>query len=115
MGLSQEFLRELETSGLIQGHQVGDTTFFDPLSIALAKVAKNFNELGIDVRHLRAWKIAADKESALFEQRILPIMRQRNPGAREEAIQLLSDLVALGAQLRDALMQREIGRMSEGR
>lgn len=115
VGLSEEFLRELETSGLIQGHQVGDTTFFDPQSIALARVAINFNELGIDVRHLRAWKIAADKESALFEQRILPIMRQRNPGAREDAIQLLSELVDLGAQLRTALMQREISRMSEGR
>lgn len=115
VGLPHEFLRELESSGLIQGHQVGDTTFFDPQSITLARVAMSFNDLGIDVRHLRAWKIAADKESALFEQRILPIMRQRNPGAREDALQLLSELVALGAQLRDALMRREIERMGEGR
>lgn len=115
VGLPADFLRELEGTGLVHGHQVGDTTFFDPASVELARVALKFRDLGIDVRHLRAWKIAADKESSLFEQRILPIMRQRNPGARDEALELLGELVELGAHLRAALMKREIDRLSEGR
>lgn len=115
LGLEHEFLRELESSGLIRGHQVGNTTFYDPHSISLARVADRFRELGIDLRHLRAWKIAADKESNLFEQRILPIMRQRNPGARDEAISLLTELVQLGSELREILMRREIDRLGDGR
>lgn len=115
LGLDQAFLRELEASGLIRGHQVGNTTFFDPHSISLARIANRFRDLGIDLRHLRAWKIAADKESSLFEQRILPILRQRNPGAREEAIGLLAELVDLGGELRDVLMRREIDRLGDGR
>lgn len=115
LGLAPEFLHELESSGLIRGHQVGNTTFYDPQSILLARVADGFTRLGIELRHLRAWKLAADKESSLFEQRILPILRQRNPGARDEAIELLTELVSLGGQLRDILMKREIDRLGEGR
>jgi len=110
-----EVLKSLETAGLVEGHNVGDTTFYDEQSVSVARVAKRFMDLGIDVRHLRAWKMSADREVDLFEQRILPLMRQRNPGAREEATEMLEEFVLLGAKLREALMNREITRLTEGR
>ena len=109
------FLKELESAGLISGHEVGDTTFFDASSIAIAKSASRFQELGIDVRHLRAWKGSADREVSLFEQRILPYLRQRNPAAREEALQMLAEFMELGGELRSALIQRDILRLTEQR
>jgi DNA-binding transcriptional MerR regulator len=109
------FLKELESAGLISGHEVGDTTFFDSSSIAIAKSASRFQELGIDVRHLRAWKASADREVSLFEQRILPYLRQRNPAAREEALQMLAEFMDLGGELRTALIQRDILRLTEQR
>ena len=109
------FLKELESAGLISGHDVGDTTFFDASSIAIAKSASRFQELGIDVRHLRAWKASADREVSLFEQRILPYLRQRNPAAREEALQMLAEFMDLGGELRTALIQRDILRLTEQR
>ena len=108
-------LKELESVGLISGHEVGDTTFFDASSIAIAKAAARFQELGIDVRHLRAWKTSADREVSLFEQRILPYLRQRNPVAREEALQMLSEFMQLGGELRFGLIQRDIIRLTEQR
>ena len=108
-------LKELEAVGLISGHEVGDTTFFDASSIAIAKAAARFQELGIDVRHLRAWKTSADREVSLFEQRILPYLRQRNPVAREEALQMLSEFMQLGGELRSGLIQRDIIRLTEQR
>jgi DNA-binding transcriptional MerR regulator len=109
------FLKELESAGLISGHEVGDTTFFDASSIAIAKSASRFQELGIDVRHLRAWKASADREVSLFEQRILPYLRQRNPAARDEALQMLAEFMDLGGELRTALIQRDILRLTEQR
>ena len=109
------FLKELESSGLINGHEVGDTTFFDASSIAIAKAAARFQELGIDIRHLRAWKSAADREVSLFEQRILPYLRQRNPVARDEALRMLAEFMDLGGELRSALIQRDIIRLTEQR
>ena len=109
------FLKELESAGLINGHDVGDTTFFDASSIAIAKAAARFQELGIDIRHLRAWKSSADREVSLFEQRILPYLRQRNPVARDEALQMLAEFMDLGGELRTALIQRDIARLTEQR
>jgi DNA-binding transcriptional MerR regulator len=110
-----ELLAELERMGLIAGHDVGDTTFFDPQSAAVAEAAVRFQELGIDARHLRTWKTSTDREINLFEQRILPLLRQRNPASRDEAIQMLEEFVALGGAVRDALLAREVSRLMEGR
>ncbi len=109
------FLKELESAGLVSGHEVGDTMFFDSSSIAIAKAAARFQELGIDTRHLRAWKSAADREVSLFEQRILPYLRQRNPVARDEALRMLAEFMELGGELRTALIQRDIIRLTEQR
>lgn len=108
-------LRALETAGLVSGHDVGDTTFFDQQSAAIARTAARFEEMGIDVRHLRAWKTSADRELSLFEQRILPLLRQRNPAAREQAIEMLAEFVELGSELRSALLTRDILRLTEQR
>ena len=113
--IDASFLKELESAGLLSGHEVGDTTFFDASSIAIAKAAARFQELGIDIRHLRAWKSSADREVSLFEQRILPYLRQRNPVARDEALRMLSEFMALGGELRTALIERDILRLTEQR
>jgi len=109
------FLKELEQVGLVSGHEVGDTTFFDPHSLEVARTAGRFKEMGIDIRHLRAWKTSADRELSLFEQRILPLLRQRNPAARDEAINMLAEFMELGTELRNALLMREISRLTEQR
>ncbi len=113
--IDPDFLKELESAGLISGHDVGDTTFFDSFSISIAKTAARFQEMGIDIRHLRAWKTSADREVSLFEQRILPFLRQRNPVAREEALRMLAEFMDLGGELRAALIQRDILRLTEQR
>lgn len=115
MHIDPDFLKELESAGLVSGHDVGDTTFFDPHSAAIAKTAARFQDLGIEIRHLRAWKSSADRELSLFEQRILPLLRQRNPAAREEAINMLAEFIELGSELRSALLMRDVSRLTEQR
>jgi hypothetical protein len=108
-------LAELEKAGLVNGHDVGDTTFFDGQSSDIARIAARFRELGIDIRHLRGWKSSAERELTLFEQRILPLLRQRNPAAREEALGMLAEFIELGAELRAALLMRETLRLTDQR
>ena len=115
INIDPTLLAELERAGLVGGHDVGDTTFFDGHSIEVAQIAARFNDLGIDTRHLKAWKTASDREMSLFEQRILPLLRQRNPASREEALNMLDEFVELGAQLRRSLLLREMQRLSEQR
>lgn len=109
------FLKELEQAGLVSGHDVGDTTFFDSRSSEIAEIAGRFREMGIDVRHLRGWKSSAERELGLYEQRILPLLRQRNPASRDEAIAMLEEFLDLGDKLRSALMRREMLRLTDQR
>jgi hypothetical protein len=111
--IDSAFLKDLEAAGLVSGHNVGDTTFFDTHSAAIARTAGRFQEMGIDIRHLRAWKSSADRELSLFEQRILPLLRQRNPASRDEALEMLAEFMELGGELRNSLLMRDIARLTE--
>ena len=52
---------------------------------------------------------AAEREAGFYEQMILPLLKQRNPKAREHAGALASELVELGADLHRSLLRRELG------
>jgi hypothetical protein len=64
--------------------------------------------MGVDARHLRMWRTAAERESSLYEQLVVPRYRQRNPESRAEALAQLRTLDALGASLRAALTRQAL-------
>ncbi len=101
-GLTSEQLEQLESYGLVV--RDGNRSF-DEDALESARIAKHFLDLGLDARHLRGWRVAADREAGLFEQVIQPLVRQRNPQAAEHALAQLTELELLGGQLRSALMR----------
>lgn len=114
-GVDDETLDELEKFGMVSARSVGREDLFDEHDLAVCEVAKGFADIGFDVRLLKAWKTAAEREAGLFEQRVLPVLRRRSPEARQESEQLLSELNDLGARLRAILVARALGALGEGR
>ena len=118
-GLDETTLAELEKFGLVEpradGRSIGGRPLYDEHDLAIAEVARAFVDAGIDVRHLKAWKIAAEREAGLFEQRVLPVLRRRSPESRAEANGLLDDLTDLGGRLRAILLARFLGSLRETR
>jgi DNA-binding transcriptional MerR regulator len=104
-GLSEDELGELERYGLLAGRVVGDTTYFDEESLTVARLAAGFRRYGIEARHLRMYRTAADREASFFEQIVLPILKQRNPVARRRAVDTLAELARLGQGLRGSLLR----------
>lgn len=104
-GITVAQLAGLEDYGIITSRGSGVDTSFQPDAVEIARIAGQLLGQGIDARHLRAWRQAAERESALFEQRIMPLLRQRNPHARQSALNSLSELSDLGARLHDALVE----------
>ena len=101
-------LREVERYGLLVGRPVGRTTYYDDEAIAIARLAAGFMRYGIEPRHLRMYRNAAEREAGVFEQVILPLVKQRNPAARSHALDALSELSDLGAGLREALVRQAL-------
>ena len=108
-GAAPELVTELKQYGLIISHTVvAGTPYFDETALAVTRAAAGFAGHGVEARHLRAWRNSADREAALFEQLIMPLLRQRNPQARRQAVDTVADLARLGGELREALLQRAL-------
>ena len=104
-GISREQLSELESYGVLSGSAGGDGGPFDEDDVEIATISKRFLDAGIEPRHLRGWRVAADREAGLLEQLIQPLLRQRNPEARAQAIAQLHELEETGGRLRAAMMR----------
>jgi DNA-binding transcriptional MerR regulator len=103
-GITAEQLDDLRSFSLVTPRGTGAAATFTGDDLAVAQAAAGFLARGIDARHLRSWRQSAEREAGLYEQRILPLLRQRNPQSREDAVTLLAELADLGAELRQALM-----------
>ncbi len=107
-GITEEQLLELESFGLVAGKGAGRSALYTAADVAVATAAAGFLAHGVGGRHLRAWRQAADREAALYEQLILPLLRQRNPQARQQALDTLQSLTVLGGELRSAIVHASL-------
>jgi DNA-binding transcriptional MerR regulator len=108
-GLDIDAIRELERFGLLHGKVVGRNTYFGGDALLVTKLASSFARHGVQARHLRMYRTSAEKEVALFEQLIVPLMKQRNPQARAQAAALATELDALGTKMRAVIMRQALG------
>lgn len=102
-GLAAAQVRALRDHGLVKG----DTTF-DGDDLEVVRAAGDLLERGLEARHLRMYLQFADRELALYEQLITPLMRQRNPESRAAAEEHLDALARHGARLHRTLLFREL-------
>jgi len=104
-GLTGREVTELERYGLISGETDGQVMTYDEEALVVARLAAGFNRYGIEPRHLRMYKVAAEREAGLFEQLISPLLKQRRPAARQQAVEMLEDLAELADDLRAAMVR----------
>jgi len=108
--ISRESLRALEQYGLISGRTLGDDVFYDGDALIVATKSAGFLSRGVEARHLRMYKVAAEREAGFLEQLAMPLLKQRNPQARREAVGLVEELSELGHDLRSALLRANLRR-----
>jgi DNA-binding transcriptional MerR regulator len=107
VGTQPGLIEELKQFGLVSPHAVvAGVAYYDDTCLAIARAAAELARHGVEARHLRIWRNAADREADLFQQVVLPLLRQRNPQARRQAADTLSELTRVGADLRAALVER---------
>jgi DNA-binding transcriptional MerR regulator len=104
-GIESAFLDELEEFGLVhrRGRQYG------PDALSVARLAEALSRFGVQARHLRVIKAAAERETSLIEQVVAPLQRQRSAGAAERAGQTAREIAAVSMRLHAALMDAELG------
>jgi len=100
-GIDDEALTDLEDYGLIRrmGRQYG------PEALTVARAVAALRQYGVQARHLRAVKAAADREANLIEQVVAPQLRQRDPGARDAASRTAWQIADLTLRLHTTLIE----------
>ena len=101
--ISEELLDQLESFGLVRPRT--GSRHYDADALVIAKVAGELSSYGIEPRHLRAFKTAADREVGLVEQIVAPIRRSREEGAEGRAAQAMDEMAVLSVRLHAALVK----------
>jgi DNA-binding transcriptional MerR regulator len=100
--LEPRVLTELEQYGLINVDASGRV---DVEVLAVARLVGRLLEYGLQPRHLRPYRAAADRDVGLLTQLVAPLARRREPVGRAEAAQLGAELATVCGQLHAALVR----------
>jgi DNA-binding transcriptional MerR regulator len=112
-GITPDFARQLEEYGLLVPRLEGGERLYRESEADIASVGAKLARFGIDARHLRAFRTAAGRQSALLEQLVAPALRSRNPERRKAGLDDLEALAAVSQELAQLLFMRDLRHLAE--
>jgi DNA-binding transcriptional MerR regulator len=106
--ITDELLEQLEQFGLISPRQ--GTGHYDTDALVIAQTARELADFGLEPRHLRAFRTAADREVGLVEQVVAPLRGGRDTAAKARAEDAVSEIAALSVRLHATLVKAGLRR-----
>ena len=104
-GDAEDMLAALMKAGVIT---TGHGGFFDEHSVLILQCARALAEYGVEPRHLRAFRSAADRQSDLIAQIAGPLVKADKAGARDRADDLAREVAALAITLHTSLVKSAV-------
>ncbi|MBD7916898.1 MerR family transcriptional regulator [Cellulomonas sp. Sa3CUA2] len=104
-GVEVDLVTELVTQGVLRP---GPRGVFDPWAREVVAVAASLADHGIDPRHLRTFRAAADRQADLVEQVVAPWRGQRSVSSRARAGTLAAEVGELCARMHTALVRSAV-------
>ncbi|AKS34063.1 MerR family transcriptional regulator [Mycolicibacterium goodii] len=104
-GVDEAMLGALIKNGVITPGKGG---LFDEHSVVIAQCAKALEDYGVEPRHLRAFRSAADRQSDLIAQIAGPVVKAGKAGARDRADDLAREVAALAITLHTSLIKSAV-------
>jgi DNA-binding transcriptional MerR regulator len=104
-GVDGDLLSALLKAGVIT---TGPGGFFDEHAVVILQCARALSEYGVEPRHLRAFRSAADRQSDLIAQIAGPLVKADKAGARDRADDLAREVAALAITLHTSLIKSAV-------
>jgi hypothetical protein len=104
-GVDDALLASLMKAGVIIAGRAG---LFDEQDVVILQCANALAEFGVEPRHLRAFRSAADRQSDLIAQIAGPVGKGGKTGARDRADDLAREVAALAITLHTALVKSAV-------
>ncbi|OBH48128.1 transcriptional regulator FtsR [Mycobacterium mantenii] len=103
--VDDELLTALLKAGVIT---TGPAGFFDEHAVVILQCARALSDYGVEPRHLRAFRSAADRQSDLIAQIAGPVVKAGKAGARDRADDLAREVAALAITLHTSLIKSAV-------
>lgn len=101
--VSEDLMDSIEQFGLVRRR--GARSHYGGADLVIVKTVGELAAYGIEPRHLRAFRTAADREIGLFDQVVAPLQRQHDPSAQARADETVRQLAALSVRLHTTLVK----------
>jgi DNA-binding transcriptional MerR regulator len=111
-GIEPTRARELEDFGLLEPRVERGQRIYSETDADIAEACETLARYGIAPRHLRAFRTAADRESALLDALVAPALRSRNPERRGAGIEDLQAMAECANELSQLLFARNVRRLA---
>jgi DNA-binding transcriptional MerR regulator len=102
-GIDEELVDQLVAFGMVRMRP--GSKHFDGDALVIAKAAGELAAYGLEPRHLRAFKTAADREVGLVEQVVEPMRRARDASAKARSEETIKTMAALSVRLHATLIK----------
>ena len=112
-GIAPEFARRLEEYDLVSPRIEAGERIYRESDVEIAAACGRLARHGLDARHLRAFRTAAGRQSALLEQLVATGLRSRDLERRRAALDDLETLAAIATELAQHLLVRDLREASE--
>lgn len=113
-GITADLARDLEEYGLIESSGRRGDGRYAASEADIALVCGRLAAFGVSARHLRAFRLGADRAAALIEQLVAPALRSRAPERRRAGLDQLQALGDLAQDLSQLLLRRALRRVAGG-
>ncbi|MDT5019602.1 MAG: hypothetical protein QOG47_2932 [Mycobacterium sp.] len=104
-GVDDDLLTALLKAGVIT---TGPGGFFDDHAVVILQCARALADYGVEPRHLRAFRSAADRQSDLIAQIAGPLVKAGKTGSRDRADDLAREVAALAITLHTSLIKSAV-------
>lgn len=98
---------ELVEHGVLEVQPIGPAEFTDE-DLAVVQAAHRLITHGLEARHLRGIRLAANREVDLFRQLVGPLLRHASPASRRQAAEVLADVAQAAREMQEALVRSEL-------
>ncbi|MGH1563242.1 transcriptional regulator FtsR [Mumia sp. DW29H23] len=105
-GIAEELLDAAEQYGLVSP----SSGYFTEADVVIVKTLGDLAAFGLEPRHLRSFRSAADREVGMVEQIVEPLRRRRDPGSAARADETARNVAALSVVLHTMLVKNGLRR-----
>ena len=113
-GLSRQDLTAVVGEGLLSPVELPDgRLMFTDSDLQIARAVHRLLGRGLEPRHLRGIRLAAEKQTDLLGQLVAPLLRHRNPDNQKRSAEILADTAQASALVQETFVRSRLRKLLE--